>query len=111
MKGYYINLDSRKDRKEHFEKNIKKYPFFSNIKRFNAVYHKAYGVGCILSHIGCIKELLNGACHFAASFEPTMSFFKSHSPHWSARRCACNVNFAISSALSASSSAAVLLIS
>ena len=58
MKGYYINLDSRKDRKEHFEKNIKKYPFFSNIKRFNAVYHKAYGVGCILSHIGCIKELL-----------------------------------------------------
>ena len=59
MNGYYANLESRLDRREHFEINIKKkYSFFGNVKRMKAVCDTRYGLGCILSHIKCITELL-----------------------------------------------------
>ena len=70
MKGYYINLDHRNDRRKHFEKNIiKKYSLFSKIKRMPAVFHNKYGVGCLLSHINCIKELLKNNDSYYAIFE------------------------------------------
>ena len=56
--GYYINLKHRIDRKEHFENLKEKNNFFSNIERFEAINKKEYGVGCILSHIKCLQNLL-----------------------------------------------------
>ena len=59
MFGYYINLNHRTDRKEHFEKLKKKNNFFKNVERMEGIYKKKYGVGCILSHIKCLQNLLN----------------------------------------------------
>jgi len=58
MKGYYINLEKREDRKNHIENNIKKkYSFFSNIERMNAIWNENGGIGCGLSHIKCLTKL------------------------------------------------------
>tara|TARA_B110000046_G_C13025509_1_gene413786 strand:+ start:5744 stop:6388 length:645 start_codon:yes stop_codon:yes gene_type:complete len=59
MKGYYINLDSRKDRKEHFEKNIKKHKIFSNITRSSAIKHTRGDIGCGMSHLNILQKLKN----------------------------------------------------
>jgi len=58
MNGYYINLSHRVDRKENIESLKVKYPFFSNIKRMNAIKHTRGDIGCSLSHIVCLTELL-----------------------------------------------------
>lgn len=51
MKGIYINLESRKDRRDHFENEIKRHPFFAGIERLNAVENRDGAIGCGLSHI------------------------------------------------------------
>ena len=56
--GYYINLNKRSDRKEHFENLKKEYSFLSNIERMEAIYSDSYGVGCLLSHIKCLQNFL-----------------------------------------------------
>lgn len=58
MRGYYINLNSRKDRDNHIQKLKNNYDFFKDIERFEAIYHEKYGMGCSLSHIECLKKLL-----------------------------------------------------
>lgn len=58
MNGYYINLKSRTDRNNHIQNLKKRYDFFKNIERFEAIYHNKYGMGCSLSHIECLKSLL-----------------------------------------------------
>ena len=58
MKGYYINLEKRTDRDEHIKTRILNRPFFQNIERFNAIQHQKGAVGCTLSHIECLKKLL-----------------------------------------------------
>lgn len=60
MDGYYINLINRKDRNKHFINNIKKYDFFKNLNRYDAIYDKDIGaIGKVKSHINvlelCIK--------------------------------------------------------
>ena len=57
MKGYYINLKHRIDRKKNIEDLKKKYPFFSNVKRMDAFCHKQGVLGCAMSHIKCLEEL------------------------------------------------------
>lgn len=57
MNGFYINLESRSDRKKHIESNILTLPFFSNLERMNAISHKEGRIGCSMSHIQCLKEL------------------------------------------------------
>jgi len=57
MKGYYINLEKREDRRNHMENNIKKKSFFSKIERVDAVWNKNGGIGCGLSHIKCLNKL------------------------------------------------------
>jgi len=59
MKGYYINLDSREDRKEHFEKNIKRWPLFKDVDRFSAIRAEKGYIGCGKSHIEVLKKLQN----------------------------------------------------
>jgi GR25 family glycosyltransferase involved in LPS biosynthesis len=58
MNGFYINLAYRNDRREHFEKLQKDFPFFKNIKRMEAVFSKNSLVGCTSSHINCLTECL-----------------------------------------------------
>ena len=59
MNGYYINLEFRKDRNEHIINNIKKYQFFKNINRLNAVYDKGNGaMGVVKSHIKVLELCL-----------------------------------------------------
>lgn len=51
MKGVYINLESRKDRRDHFETAVKNHPFFEGIERMNALENSDGAIGCGLSHI------------------------------------------------------------
>ena len=57
--GYYINLDTRVDRKTHIENLKLKYPFFSNVERFEAIKNENGAIGCSLSHIKALTELSN----------------------------------------------------
>jgi len=59
MFGYYINLDTRKDRKDHMNTNIiERYPFFNHVQRMNAVYHRNGALGCALSHQHALKKFI-----------------------------------------------------
>jgi glycosyl transferase family 25 len=51
----YINLENRKDRKNHIENGLKKVEF-NNFSRFNAILdtNKGY-IGCSRSHLECLK--------------------------------------------------------
>jgi GR25 family glycosyltransferase involved in LPS biosynthesis len=69
MKGFYINLDSRVDRKTHFENNIRTIPFFSNITRLPAVVTKDGPIGCGLSHIKVLQSWYATNEEFFAVFE------------------------------------------
>lgn len=65
-KIYYINLDKRKDRKEHIEKNVKEplLQYFSNelwqrvpaTDRTNETTRSRRGAGCSLSHLAVWKD-------------------------------------------------------
>lgn len=59
MNGFYINLSHRIDRKTHIEELKNKYSFFKNIERFDAVLNRRGDIGCALSHINCLTQLLN----------------------------------------------------
>lgn len=54
--GYYINLDSRVDRKVSFESIKEKVPFLKNIERFSAFEHKHGAYGCAVSHLSALKK-------------------------------------------------------
>lgn len=59
MLGYYINLDTRLDRKEHIVTNIiERYPLFKNVQRMNAMYHRNGALGCSLSHQYALKKFI-----------------------------------------------------
>lgn len=58
IKGFYINLDHRTDRKEHFENLKSKNPFFKNIQRLNAIHDTNGAVGCAKSHILALQKCL-----------------------------------------------------
>lgn len=59
MKGFYINLEKRKDRKEKMEQLKQKNLFFQKIQRFNAVSNDNGKIGCYLSHIQCLEKCLH----------------------------------------------------
>jgi glycosyl transferase family 25 len=51
----YINLENRKDRKNHIENGLKKVEF-NNFSRFNAILDINRGyIGCSKSHLECLK--------------------------------------------------------
>ena len=58
IKGFYINLDSREDRKTHFENLKQQYPFFENVERMSAIYHNNGAIGCGKSHIKVLTKCL-----------------------------------------------------
>jgi glycosyl transferase family 25 len=52
---FYINLDKRKDRKEHLENELQKMGI-TNYTRFSAIEDSYSPIGCGLSHINILKE-------------------------------------------------------
>jgi len=50
----YINLEKRKDRKEHIEGQLNKLGF-TTYERFNAIILKHGNLGCSMSHIKCLE--------------------------------------------------------
>ena len=56
IKGFYINLDKRPDRKVHFEGLKKKHSFFKAVQRFSAIENDNGYIGCCSSHIAAIKK-------------------------------------------------------
>ena len=50
---FYINLDTRPDRKTRFELEMKKLGLEAT--RFNAIKHKSGAVGCSMSHLALLK--------------------------------------------------------
>jgi GR25 family glycosyltransferase involved in LPS biosynthesis len=69
LEGYYINLDHRTDRLQHFEALKTTYPILSNIKRMSAIYNAKGAIGCALSHVKCLQQLANSTNKFVAVFE------------------------------------------
>ena len=55
IKGFYINLDYRTDRKQHVEHQLEQMRMNNNIKRFNAIKNSNGRIGCSLSHLKCIQ--------------------------------------------------------
>lgn len=56
IQTYYINLESRTDRKEHVEKELQKLGINSNnINRFNAIKMENGALGCSMSHLKCLQ--------------------------------------------------------
>ena len=51
---YYINLEERKDRKEHVEKQLDLLGW--KYQRFNAIKNKSGRLGCSLSHLNLLME-------------------------------------------------------
>jgi len=58
FKGFYINLDHRNDRKEHFENLKTKFSFFKNIQRLSAIQDTNGAIGCGKSHILALEKCL-----------------------------------------------------
>jgi len=53
--GFYINLNSRVDRKLHVEQQLDLLGIRDNVKRFNAILNINGRIGCSLSHLKCIQ--------------------------------------------------------
>jgi glycosyl transferase family 25 len=53
---FYINLDTRPDRKSHFETEIQKLQLSVTPNRFNAIKHASGAVGCSMSHLALLKN-------------------------------------------------------
>ena len=78
MEGYFINLESREDRRKHIDNLKKQYPFFKNIQRFNAIKHTNGAIGCTQSHIECLKKLKNTQNEFCLLVEDDFCIFNKH---------------------------------
>jgi len=75
-KIYYINLEHRKDRKEHIENQIKKIidPKLSITTRFNAIANKNGCIGCSKSHLAVIEECIQNNYNNVLIFEDDFEF-------------------------------------
>lgn len=55
IKGFYINLDHRTDRKQHMQNQLEQIRMADNISRFNAIKNSNGRIGCSLSHLKCLQ--------------------------------------------------------
>ena len=55
VKGFYINLDHRTDRKQHIEHQLEQIRMNHNITRLNAIKNANGRIGCSLSHLKCLQ--------------------------------------------------------
>lgn len=60
LKGYYINLEDRKDRLDAFQQEQQANPWLSQIRRFEAIREEDNGhLGCAKSHVRVLEMLLD----------------------------------------------------
>jgi len=74
---FYINLEKRTDRKEHFLQEIKKFCLDeSKIVRIDAIYNKNGALGCTKSHIKALEQFMaNPAWLTCIIFEDDFTFY------------------------------------
>ena len=72
--GYYINLNSRVDRKLHVERQLDLVGIRNNVKRFNAIHNVNGRIGCSLSHLKCIQMAKEENMEFVLILEDDVSF-------------------------------------
>ena len=69
---YYINLESRIDRREHVEKELNKLGW--EYKRFNAVKHEYGQIGCTMSHLQILKDAQLNNLDYVVIVEDDITF-------------------------------------
>jgi GR25 family glycosyltransferase involved in LPS biosynthesis len=72
---FYINLDSRPDRRSFFEKEIQKVGLTA--RRFNAIKHKVGALGCSMSHLYLLKYAKQQNLDHILIMEDDIMFLKS----------------------------------
>lgn len=70
---YYINLESRKDRKIETLNELNDFGI-KNPKRFNAIKDKIGGIGCSKSHLEVLKNARRNNYPYVAIFEDDVKF-------------------------------------
>jgi glycosyl transferase family 25 len=73
--SFYINLDSRIDRKEQFEEECKKMNL--EIERFSAIKHEIGAIGCSESHLSILKKARDSKLDHVTIFEDDFQFLIS----------------------------------
>jgi GR25 family glycosyltransferase involved in LPS biosynthesis len=66
---YYINLDSREDRRAHIEKTLKKCDLENMSNRISAVKRDIGVMGCVESHIIALEKFIDSNLNFAMIIE------------------------------------------
>lgn len=74
ISGFYINLNSRIDRKLHVERQLDLVGIRDNVKRFNAILNINGRIGCSLSHLKCIQMAKEQNMEFVLILEDDVSF-------------------------------------
>jgi GR25 family glycosyltransferase involved in LPS biosynthesis len=74
ISGFYINLNSRIDRKLHVEHQLDLVGIRDNVKRFNAIHNVNGRIGCSLSHLKCIQMAKEQNMEFVLILEDDVSF-------------------------------------
>jgi GR25 family glycosyltransferase involved in LPS biosynthesis len=74
MKGFYINLDHRTDRKRHIEHQLEQIRMTGNITRFNAIKNANGRIGCSLSHLKCLENALKNEWDHVLICEDDITF-------------------------------------
>jgi GR25 family glycosyltransferase involved in LPS biosynthesis len=70
--SFYINLDSRTDRKEQFEEECKKMNL--EVERFSAIKNDVGGIGCTESHLIILKNARDSNLDHVTIFEDDFEF-------------------------------------
>jgi len=73
--SFYINLDSREDRKMQFEEECKKMNI--QVERFSAIKHNIGGIGCNESHLTLLKKARDLKLESVTIFEDDFIFLIS----------------------------------
>jgi len=73
--SFYINLDSRIDRKEQFEEECKKMNL--EIERFSAIKNEIGAIGCTESHVNVLKKARDLKLDHVTIFEDDFQFLIS----------------------------------
>ena len=73
--SFYINLDSREDRREEFEEECKKMNL--QVERFSAIKTFPGGIGCTESHLNVLKKARDLKLESVIIFEDDFQFLIS----------------------------------
>jgi glycosyl transferase family 25 len=73
LKTFYINLDSRPDRKQHVIKELDKIGI-TNAERFKAIYLDNGAIGCSMSHLKCLENAKKNNYEYILIVEDDIEF-------------------------------------